>query len=84
MKRDDPIEKRVKSYRLSYKKDFGKKLDPERAYDSLFSLVGFVKVLQRIDKRLELEKQLKNSPDFGTIKTETTNNTQKQTLPSRR
>lgn len=54
----DNIKPFVNSYKKSYKKDFKKNISDKEAYNSLFNLVGFIKALDKIDKRLKIESNL--------------------------
>lgn len=73
----DNIKKQIQSYKKSYYKDFKIKLSDKEAYNSLFNLVNFYKLLDKIDRRTTLEKKLKKkyfnkNENSGNIKTDTT------------
>ena len=54
----DNIKPFVNSFKRSYRKDFKKNIPDKEAYNSLFNLVGFIKTLDKIDKRIKTEKSL--------------------------
>lgn len=73
----DNLKNFVKSYQKNYKKDFNKDISSKEGYNSLFNIVGYVKALEKIQRRLDVEKKLQkkyngNKKD-DTIKMDTAN-----------
>jgi hypothetical protein len=58
MKKQDYIKKNTKSFKKNYKKDFNEEISDQEAYEGLFNAVGFIKTLEKIEKRVNLEKKL--------------------------
>lgn len=58
MKKQDYIKKNTKSFKKNYKKDFNEEISDQEAYEGLFNAVGFIKTLEKIEKRVDLEKKL--------------------------
>jgi len=54
----DNIKPFVNSFKRNYQKDFKKNISDKEAYNSLFNLVGFIKTLDKINKRIKTEKSL--------------------------
>jgi len=54
----DNIKPFVASFKRNYQKDFKKNISDKEAYNSLFNLVGFIKALDKINKRIKTEKCL--------------------------
>jgi len=54
----DNIKPFVNSFKRNYQKDFKKNISDKEAYNSLFNLVGFIKTLDKINKRIKREKSL--------------------------
>lgn len=58
------------SYMTNYEKDFGTSLSVEDAKDSLYNLLGYVKILEKIHKRVELDKRLKSKKFLKILKSD--------------
>ncbi|MCB9790088.1 hypothetical protein H6762_03835 [Candidatus Nomurabacteria bacterium] len=56
----DNKEEIEKAYMKNYQKDFGIQISEKEAKNSLYNLIGYMKTLEKIHKRIELDKRLKS------------------------
>lgn len=56
----DNKEKIEKSYMRNYQKDFGIEISQKEAKNSLYNIIGYVSTLEKIHRRIELDKRLKS------------------------
>lgn len=73
----DKSKEQIQSYKKSYYEDFKVKLSDKEAYDSMYNLTSFFKLLDKIDRRIKVEEKLKKkyfnkNNNSGNIEVDTT------------